>query len=232
MEPYFADGLVTLYHGDCVEMMGQLRAESVDMVLTDPPFFMPAQQYAGRDSQWQRSWADTSILSTWWTTVCEAATRLVKTDGHLLTFCDDASYPVFYPAIYTRWPNIACLVWDKGRPGMGTAWRSSSELIIAARKRSAFWSGGAAETVLRHNLVHPSERIHPVDKPESLLRALIAPSTRDAATVLDPFAGGGSTLAAAASLGRKAIGIELDERYCELIASRLSQGCLDFGEGA
>lgn len=229
-EPYYEGPLVTLYHGDCVDVLADLRPASVNTVLTDPPFFMPAQNYAGRDTSWQQSWSDTSILGTWWSVVAEAMTRTVKADGHLMAFCDDASYPVFYPAVYTRWPNIACLVWDKQRPGMGTAWRTSSELIIAARQRSAHWAGGAPGSVLRFSPVHPSERRHPVDKPEALLRALIEPTTPPGGTVLDPFAGGGSTLSAAASLGRKAIGVELEERYCEAIARRFDQGVLDFGE--
>jgi DNA modification methylase len=227
--PYYADDAVTLYDGDCVEILASLRRASVNTVLTDPPFFMPAQAYAGRDASWQQSWADTSILATWWNVVAEAVTPKIKPDGHLLVFCDDASYPVFYPAVYTRWPNIACLVWDKQRPGMGTAWRMSSELIIAARHRSAYWTGGAQGSVLRFASVHSTDRVHPVDKPEALMRALIEPTTPVGGTVLDPFAGGGSTLAAAASLGRKAIGVELDERYCEVIANRFAQGALDFG---
>jgi DNA modification methylase len=229
MSPYYTDSLVTLYHGDAVDVMATLRDESVHAVITDPPFFMPATQYNGRDTSWQRSWSDTSILATWWGVVAEQATRVVRSDGHLLAFCDDASYPVFYPAIYTRWPNIACLTWDKGRPGMGTAWRSSHELVIAARGRSAHWSGGATGTVLKAKPVHTTERLHPVDKPEALMRDLIAPTTPGGGVVLDPFAGGGSTLVAATTLGRKSIGVELEERYCEVIAKRLSQGVLDFG---
>ena len=229
MSIYYQDDLITLYHGDAVEVLSELRPQSVNTVLTDPPFFMPAQQYAGRGGTWMRTWSDTSILATWWGVVVEAMTPVVKDDGHLLAFCDDASYPVFYPSIYTRWPNLAALVWDKERPGMGTAWRMSSELIIAARKSSAHWSGGALGTVFRHPPVHHSERLHPVDKPVGLLQSLIKPTTPEGGIVLDPFAGGGSTLLAARNLGRKSIGVELEERYCEVIAKRLDQYTLDFG---
>lgn len=228
MKPYYQDDAVTLYLGDAQDVLATLPDASVNTILTDPPFFMPAQAYAGRTTAWQRSWSDTSILSTWWGVIAEAMTRKVKFDGHLMTFCDDASYPVFYPALYTRWPNLACLVWDKTRPGMGTAWRSTSELVIAARKRSAYWDGGAQGSVLSFAPVHASLRRHPVDKPEALMRALIEPTTPPSGTVLDPFAGGGSTLVAAAFTGRKAIGIELEERYCEVIAKRLSAGVLNF----
>ena len=226
MTPYYADDLVTLYHGDCLDVLAQMPRPSVHAVVTDPPFFMPAQPYAGRDESWQRSWADTSILATWWGVVAAALTPMVRPDGHFLVFCDDASYPVFYPAMYTRWPNIGCNIWDKGRPGMGTAWRNSSELIIAARGRSAHWTGGARSNVLRFAPVPSTERVHPVDKPVPLLAALIEPSTPEGGLVLDPFAGGGSTLLAARALGRRAIGIEAEERYCEQAARRLSQGVL------
>lgn len=224
--PYYADAQVTLYHGDCREVIASLPRPFAHAVVTDPPFFMPAQQYAGRDASWQRSWADTSILATWWDVIAEAITATIMPDGHFLTFCDDASYPVFYPALYTRWPNIGCLIWDKGRPGMGTAWRASSELIIAARGRSAYWTGGAAGNVLRFPPVPAAMRVHPVDKPEPLLRALIGPITPPGGRVLDPFAGGGSTLLAARMLGRSAIGVELDERHCEQAARRLAQAVM------
>lgn len=229
MKPYYVDESVTLYHGDAQDVLATLPNASVNTVLTDPPFFMPAQAYAGRTTVWQRSWSDTSILSGWWNVIAESMSRKVKADGHLMTFCDDASYSVFYPPIYTRWPNLTCLTWDKGCPGMGSAWRASSELVIAARKRSAYWDGGAQGTVLSFAPVHASQRRHPVDKPEALMRALIEPTTPPGGTVLDPFAGGGSTLVAAAFTGRKAIGIELDEAYCEVITKRLMQGVLDFG---
>jgi len=225
-EPYWSGDGVTLYHGDCREILPALPRPLANTVIADPPFFMPAQQYAGRDKTWQRSWADTSILSGWWDLIAGVVMPMIKPDGHFLVFCDDASYPVFYPALYTRWPNIGCLVWDKGSAGMGSAWRSTSELIIAARGYAAQWTGGATSNVLRFPRVPAASRVHPVDKPESLLRALIEPSTPPGGLVLDPFAGGGSTLLAARSLDRRAIGIELDEKYCEQAARRLSQADL------
>ena len=77
---------------------------------------------------------------------------------------------------------------------------------------------------------HPGK--HPCEKPESMLRHMVEVSTRPGGLVLDPFAGSGSTLEAARNAGRRAIGIERDERYCEVIASRLSQGVLDFGDAS
>jgi site-specific DNA-methyltransferase (adenine-specific) len=225
MTPYYSDDSVTIYHGDALYAVETLRA--CDTLLTDPPFFMPAQQYAGRAESWERCWGDTSILRSWWEGVVAAYRPLVR--GHFLTFCDDESYAVFYPPVYARWPNVGCLIWDKNAPGMGTAWRHAHEMIIAARPRNAHWTGGAKSDVLQFRPVPSAKRCHPVDKPVDLLADLIGPTTPEGGLVLDPFMGGGSTLVAAKNLGRKAIGIEIEERYCEIAAQRCRQEVLAIG---
>jgi site-specific DNA-methyltransferase (adenine-specific) len=226
-KPYYADDLVTIYHGDALEIIPTLSM--VDLVLTDPPFFMPAQHYASR-SDWQRSWGDTSILAAWWTTVVSALVPRLRRTGHLITFCDDESYPVFYPALYRRFDLLNGLVWDKGAIGMGSPWRHTHELLIAARWQGSRWAGGSGQSdVFRVKSVPVVDRRHPVDKPVDLLRQLILPTTEPGDTVLDPFLGGGSTLTAAKSLGRHVIGIEIEESYCEEAALRCSQEVLGLG---
>jgi len=86
--------------------------------------------------------------------------------------------------------------------------------------------------VWRYPTVQPYPGKHPCEKPVSLIRDALTVSTRDGFTVLDCFAGSGSTLEAAVQVGRKAIGVEADEHYCEIAAKRLAQGVLDFGSAS
>lgn len=227
---YYADDFVTLYHGDCLEIAADLP--QADALILDPPFFMPAQHYAAR-SEWARSWGDTAILTRWWAGALDTLLPKLRGTGSCFVFCDDESYPVFYPGLYVRFPGVSALVWNKGRIGMGAPWRHAHEFILHARRTDAKWRGSKGETdVLDFTPTPSASRFHPVDKPDALISKLIAVTTDPGDLVVDPFAGGGSTLTAARALGRRAIGIEHDEAYCEVIARRLSQNILDLGGAA
>lgn len=220
MKPYYEDEAVTIYHADCRDVLPTL--DKVDLVLTDPPFFMPATHYQSRKN-WQRSWADTSILSAFWDVILDAVN--LNPVGHFITFCNAASYPVFYPSMYRRFDYLKSIVWDKGHVGLGRIWRNQHELIIAARWNDSIFNddGRLRADVLRFNATPSALREHPVEKPTGLLSALIQPTTYERGTVLDPFCGSGTTLRAAKDLNRKAIGVEAEERYCEIAAKRMGQ---------
>lgn len=230
MKPYYEDDRTTIYCGDLRDV--PLPKASVDAVVTDPPFFMPADHFQSR-VKWQRSWGDVSVLGTFWATTLDSLLPAIKPTGHFLAFCNGDSYPVFYPEMYRRFDKCKCLVWNKGRVGLGRIWRHQHELIIAARWRESFSDirGQLYADVITSAATPSKDRQHPVEKPVAMLRPLIEPITPEDGVVLDPFMGGGSTLLAARSLGRRAIGIEIEERYCEVAASRLAQGDL-FGDAA
>ena len=224
MKPYYDDGHgIVIYHGDCRE----LELRGVDAVVTDPPFFMPADHFQSR-VKWQRSWGDVSVLGTFWRATLDVLVPTLKGTGHLVTFCNGDSYPVFYPEMYRRFDVMKCLVWDKGHVGLGRIWRHQHELAIAARWRESFVDiGGKLWTdVISVKATSSCDREHPVEKPERLLAQIIQPITPLGGLVLDPFMGGGSTIVAAKALGRRAVGIEIEERYCEIAAKRLGQGTL------
>jgi len=223
MTPYYQQSGVTIYHGDCRE----IEIRGIDAIVTDPPFFLPADHFQSR-MKWQRSWGDVSVLGTFWRATLDVFVPALKPTGHFLSFCNGDSYPVFYPEMYRRFDTLKCLVWDKGHVGLGRIWRHQHELIIAGRWGDSFVDIGGRlwSDVIRVNATASSERDHPVEKPVELLANLIAPITPSGGLVVDPFMGGGSTLLAAKLNGRRAVGIEIEERYCEIAARRIQQEVL------
>jgi DNA modification methylase len=206
MTPYYADDLVTIYHGDCREWMPE-----ADVLVTDPPYGMgyqsnfaltgPSRPIAGDGDTTLRDW----LLSVW--------------TGPALVF---GTWRVPRP------PCDQLLVWDKGdTPGMGNLtipWGPSHEEVYVI---GSGFSGRRSGSVLRvrgYGAMADARPDHPTPKPVALMAQLIekCPS----GTILDPFMGSGTTLVAAKSLGRKAIGIEIEERYCEIAAQRCSQEVL------
>lgn len=123
------------------------------------------------------------------------------------------------------------VVWDKGGLGMGWHYRRSYEVVLVGEKPGAAcnWHGGSAQSnVVRVPKIIPTEHDHPTPKPIGLMQIFIGLHTAKGQLVVDPFSGGGTTLVAAKRMGRKAIGCEVDERWCEMTANRLAQGVLDF----
>ena len=213
-EPYYSDESVTLFHGDCLEVDEWLAA---DVLVTDPPYGMSLR--SGREGHH----GDLAIAHDEDTSVRDAALSAWG-DGPALVFTRDD--------LPTQGPRMR-LTWDKGEHvGMGDLrlpWKPNTERVDVLGE----WPDREVRrdsSVLRHLAVagtaHGANRgrRHPTEKPASLLADLIAKCPPG--VIADPFAGSGSTLVAARNLGRRAIGVELEERYCEIIARRLSQGVL------
>lgn len=218
MNPYYQDDSVTLYHGDCLKITEWLTA---DVMVTDPPYGM-------------------GHLSGW-----DSPTRSIAADQD--TSARDLALSMWGSrpaAIFGTWKEPRpvetrhLVIWDKSAgtgSGMGdldAAWGNSHEEIYFlghwprgkhARHPSVIRTGDGMRSL-------SGITGHPTPKPLGLMSALLqrAPS----GTIADPFSGSGSTLVAAKALGRKAIGVELEERYCEIAARRLAQDVLDFGESA
>jgi len=220
MKAYYSDEFVTLYHGDCREVDDWLQA---DVLVTDPPYGMNYVSNFSRDKRNTKKGrpiqGDLSlalrdeILHAW-------GSRPSITFGR---WSEDRPR-----GTHTR------LIWDKGNSvGMGDLsipWgRSDEEIYIAG---SGF-SGKREGSVIRCQMLMSGDKDrpdHPTPKPVSLMERLIVKCPPG--TVADPFAGSGATLVAAKLQGRRVVGVELEERYCEIIARRLSQGVLDFGSAS
>ena len=220
-EIYYEDEWVRLYHGDCREIAEWLAA---DVLVTDPPYGI-AWRAGGLHSQRSvRAVAEQAIVGDE-----DTAAR-----DHVLAAWGDRPAVVFGT---WRTPRPARrlthrLIWHKAgrKPGIAPApWYPTDEEIYLI---GSGWQGTPLGSVL--TTTEPRERQpalvgHPTPKPVGLLERII--ERCPPGTIADPFAGSGSTLVAAKALGRKAIGVEIEERYCEIAARRLAQDTL-FGSAS
>lgn len=220
MNPYYEKDGITIYHGDCRDVLPELQ--KADLVLTDPPYFLPASHHARR-GETSRGVGNLTILEHFFPWAFEELLRRSKPEAVLYIFCDGQSYPVFHRILYNMVPKARPLIWDKVNSVNGYSWRHQHELILFIEQQSSPVVKTGDGDVLVCRAVPTEKRLHPAEKPTELLKRLITKSTKEAATVLDPFMGSGTTLRAAKDLDRKAIGIEIEERYCEIAAKRLEQ---------
>lgn len=242
MSLYYQDESVTLYHGDSVEVMETLDSATVDAVLTDPPYSSGGRRENARslrksmnrgmdDDDWIRGDAMSTGGFVYLMRLCGIQwRRLLKPGGHALSFIDWRMSGNLGAALETAdLRQHPTLVWNKGRLGMGAVFRNQHEFIV-------HFSVGTPTAPQRRDvpnvLTFPPVRDgdHPTEKPGPLLQTLLSVVCPPGGVVLDPFAGSGSALYAARALDHRAVGIEADERYCEVIAKRLAQGVLDFGD--
>jgi site-specific DNA-methyltransferase (adenine-specific) len=216
-KPYYEEEGIVIYNGDNRAILEEL--EPVDALVTDPPF--------GID--WGRAtWADDSEqyedLMRW---LVESSNRLVP-NGWCFIFQAMPNIGKFHDWFPEGWRLFAaCKNFAQIRPT--GIWHSWDPVV--------FWANGGkqkrnTETVNRDYFVGNvagvfGEQIdHPCPKPMDTMRHIVSLAAKQGATVLDPFMGSGTTLRAAKDLGRKAIGIEIEEKYCEIAVKRLAQEVL------
>lgn len=221
MSLYYQDDYVTLYHGDCREITEWLDA---DVLITDPPY---GTQFSKDNPKGGYGRRQNAGLGPEGFVIANDGTTETR-DQVLAMWADRGPKLLFgsprMPDPPGTWADR--LVWDKKRPGMnGGPWRYRHENIYVSV--GFLRTSDAAVSVLT---CWPDQSEHIHAKPTALMVELVgaAPS----GVIADPFAGSGSTLVAAKQLGRRAIGVEIEERYCEIAAKRLQQGTLDFGEAA
>ena len=211
-----------IYNEDCIEGMKKLPNKSIDLIITDPPYFAPAAHYQSRIS-WGRCWGDLSILGEFFYQVCKEYKRILKDNGHLFVFCNDESYPVFYPVAYGWWDFTCGLIWDKMRVGLGKIFRHQFEMILWASNKGAtvYNDGNLHSDILKYKATLSRYRNHPVEKPQALMEEIISICSKEKDIVLDSFCGGGSVLSACKKLNRKYVAFEINPKYCEIAKQRL-----------
>jgi len=213
MTPYYEHAGITIFHGDCREILPGLP--KCDAVITDPPYGIDF------DTDYSRfSGIDVTPGNTY---------EPVRGDSEPF---DPSPWMQFRCVVLwgancysSRLPMGTWLVWDK---------RFKNGKAFLADAEAAWMKGGYGiylYAVTSQGFLRPEPVSHPTQKPVAVMEWCIS-KAKPEGIILDPFMGSGTTLVAAKNLGRKAIGIEIEERYCEIAAKRLSQEVFSFEEEA
>ena len=213
MKPYYQDSAVTIYHGDCREIVPQLGR--FDLLLTDPPYGMnykPAR--CSRNGKWEKRhrepvYGDDCVFEP---------SQFLELSNHQI-FWGANWYAQSLPS------SGGWLIWDKRRLGTVNPDFIASDCELAwtnilgrTKIYSHLWAGLTRDSEIG---VH----LHPTQKPVALMKWCMS-FVPEAKTILDPFAGSGTTGRAAKDFNKSAVLIEREERYCEIAASRMSQEVL------
>lgn len=205
MKPYYEQDGITLYHGDCREILPTFPDKSFDLVLTDPPYGigMDGQRrstgvHCGRKGYVYMGWDRERPAGEIFMQMYRVSEEQIIWGGN---------YFVEHLPASSGW-----MVWDKGQ----RIKQSDGELAFAFFDRAL-----RIKTMNRVALLNDGAQ-HPTQKPVDLMKWCLD-SAPAAASILDPFCGSGTTLVAAKQLGRKAVGIEIEEKYCEITVKRLAQ---------
>jgi len=213
MKPYYEHSGITIYHGDCREILPSLAG--FDLLLTDPPYGIGVNtdnsRFSGGNNPEIRGGA--------------VRDSVIGDDEQF-----DPTFLIEYGEEQVIWgwnnfpdklPRGACLVWLKRYDDAFQSFLSDAELAWMSKGHGVY-----CRRDLSNNAI-TGERTHPTQKPLTLMRWCLSffPKVE---SVLDPFMGSGTTLRAAKDLGRRAIGIEIEEKYCEIAAKRLSQEVMSF----
>lgn len=231
VKPHYEDSAsgIVIYHGDAREIAPRL---TYDAVVSDPPYGMAwntdSTRFSGGGDHLNRNRQRKRGLVTG-----RSDYRAVHGDSE--TFDPSPWLGVMWCVLFgyhhfaQTLPPGSVLVWVKRDFGLEGTFLSDAELA---------WKKGGCGVYVHHETFYPSSRlqeaaslkaVHPTQKPVGLMRWAIERSgAPETAVILDPFTGSGTTLVAAKQLGRRAIGIEIEERYCEIAAERLRQSVLNF----
>jgi len=232
VKPYYQDSHCTIYHGDCREILPQL--EPVDLVLTDPPY-----DFESKGGGFYGNWHGAGH---------EARTYINNLDSLKCCSFDPEDVLKMLPAQYgyfccnkslvSKYINFAennNLLFDihvlhksNPIPAKNSHFLHDIEYIVMVRPSGSFFNPNSSHS--NYSKVYSSscrsDNYHPAQKPIGLMKKYIEVSCPISGTVLDPFMGSGTTLRAAKDLERKAIGIEIEEKYCEIAVERLRQEVL------
>lgn len=220
---------------DCLEGLKEIPDSSVDLIVTDPPYFL-SMGHAGSKSNAtakgsemltsNRTFNDLAICTPFYKQLFAEYARVLKDDGSFYFFTDWRGYAYYFPLINAALPVRNLIVWDK-KSGPGSFYSFAHEFVIFGTYKGKTKSG-VGTNVWRAPAFNSGakstngEKVHPTQKPWELIAKAIEDSSEPGAVVLDTFMGSGSTAVACLKTGRNFIGFELDERYHAIALQRIA----------
>ena len=231
-----ADG-VEIWLGDCREVMGKLASGSIDMIWTDPPYGhanhdgdlnarlndkrgIESKPIANDDADGMRTVVGGML---------NEAARVLKQDSCCCCCCCGGGPRPTFAWVADRMDRgglsfFHSVIWDKRNPGLGWRYRRQHEMIMIAHRVGGrlLWADDNRAVPNIYSQMPPRERTHPNEKPVEMCAHFIGLHSQAGQVVLDPFAGSGTTGVAAIRLGRRFVGVELDEQHYQVMRDRLS----------
>lgn len=212
-----------LHEGDCIEFMMGMAAESVDLIIADPPYGIAYQ--SGHRPKMDREVMVGDYGNVLWR-LLPLARRVLKPNGAIYLFSRFDVSPEWWLMLGNYFRPKNRLVWVKNNWGMGDLsgnWANQYEDILFAVKGRHKLQNGRPSNVLMVDRVPMTKQSHPTEKPVALMERLIEASCPEGGVVLDPCAGSGPVLEAAVRLGRPVIGCEINPEFCDGIEERLQK---------
>jgi len=221
MKPYYEDKYVTIYNADCREILPDLPM--VDLVLTDPSygvnFKKSGEPYMAGDS--------VNLMPL----ILPMLYKLLKIEGALFIFSSVSHLKDFLFSFETYFKMHNIIIWDKVNPVYPHSkahFQMQYEPIIYGSRGLHYIQAKRPSDIIKCPIVRGKKRLHPTQKPVEVLIELLKPSLATGQLILDPFLGSGTTALAAIETKNKSIGIEIEEKYCEIAAKRCSQMVMEF----
>jgi DNA modification methylase len=230
VKPYYSDDFATIYHGDCREI---LPTVSADVLITDPPYGVGLTKKTSDYRQGSNFDAGESLrASTVYHDDADHVAALIREAIPLAL--SRVNRGLVFPGTRMLWnyppaAAIGCVFTPNGAGRSSWGFQVAHPVLYYGS--DPFLSDGKGSRPNGFRTEQPNREVidHPCPKPLRWMTWAVERAVRPAESVLDPFAGSGTTLVAAKECGRRSIGIELSERYCEIAAKRLAQEVLDFG---
>ena len=226
MQPYYDNGGIVIYHDDCRNVVPHLPV--CGLVVTDPPYgvgYVTLHRYV---SAAPPPIVGDETAPLW---AAELMYKATRDSGAAYVFTCFDVFGQWQQALATAGFTVKTpIVWDKGNWTAGDLtgdYGCQTELILFAHCGRHELRRGRDTNLWR--FMRPPAGEHPTPKPLGCMTRAMRNSATPGDIVLDPFMGSGSTLVAAKNVGLKAVGVEVEERYCEIAAKRLSQEVLELG---